>query len=118
MTEFDPTRTLVSFMNASTSGAPCGRSELVSCRPRTRPSVLHQVMGPQHGPITAISVRKLSAGSWMLIESKRFAPRCMTETLDEEVEKGIHFRHAMPTLRVDRREGHLFSGITFGQYWL
>jgi len=40
-------------------------------------------------------------------------PWGMPEALDQEIEKGTHFGHAMPTLRIDGRKWHWLSHVAF-----
>jgi hypothetical protein len=42
----------------------------------------------------------------------------MTEAFNQEVEKGTHLGHAMPTLRIDRGDGQGLGKMAFDQQWL
>ncbi len=40
----------------------------------------------------------------------------MAEAIDEEIEKGTHLRHPMPTFRIARSKRHGLDNMTFGQH--
>ena len=43
-------------------------------------------------------------------------PWTVPEALDQEIEKGTHLGHAMPTLRINRRKWHRLSHVAFCQH--